>query len=135
MSTNTAVQRVFNFSAGPAVLPVPVLEQIQTDRDEAFRFIAANLEQLDLHDRAYTRVLSVRHTGPVSISLRSSIASYVAALTDPVAFAPQETSKHRSKRCGRGRGGITILINKSSIARPTRAWFDVSVALGSSRTR
>src|SRR5438552_11012107 len=27
----TAVQRVFNFAAGPAVLPLPVLEQIQRD--------------------------------------------------------------------------------------------------------
>ena len=27
----TTVHRVFNFSAGPAVLPVPVLEQIQRD--------------------------------------------------------------------------------------------------------
>ena len=31
MSTNAAVDRVFNFSAGPAVLPVPVLEQAQRD--------------------------------------------------------------------------------------------------------
>ncbi len=27
----TTVHRVFNFSAGPAVLPLPVLEQIQRD--------------------------------------------------------------------------------------------------------
>src|SRR5438067_4983891 len=27
----TAVQRVFNFAAGPAVLPLPVLEEIQRD--------------------------------------------------------------------------------------------------------
>jgi len=31
MSTQTAVERVFNFSAGPAVLPVPVLEEAQRD--------------------------------------------------------------------------------------------------------
>jgi len=31
MGTNTAVDRVFNFSAGPAVLPVPVLEEAQRD--------------------------------------------------------------------------------------------------------
>ncbi len=31
MNTNTAVDRVFNFSAGPAVLPVPVLEEAQRD--------------------------------------------------------------------------------------------------------
>lgn len=31
MSTNTAVDRVFNFAAGPAVLPVPVLEEAQRD--------------------------------------------------------------------------------------------------------
>ncbi len=30
MST-TATARVFNFSSGPAVMPVPVLEQIQRD--------------------------------------------------------------------------------------------------------
>ncbi|EAQ76943.1 3-phosphoserine/phosphohydroxythreonine transaminase [Blastopirellula marina] len=30
-SVSDAVQRVFNFSAGPAVLPLPVLEQIQRD--------------------------------------------------------------------------------------------------------
>src|SRR5262245_51781911 len=29
--TTTAVHRVFNFAAGPAVLPVPVLEQVQRD--------------------------------------------------------------------------------------------------------
>ncbi|MDA1053922.1 MAG: 3-phosphoserine/phosphohydroxythreonine transaminase [Planctomycetota bacterium] len=31
MRTNTAVDRVFNFSAGPAVLPVPVIEEAQRD--------------------------------------------------------------------------------------------------------
>ncbi len=31
MSAQTAVERVFNFSAGPAVLPLPVLEQAQRD--------------------------------------------------------------------------------------------------------
>ncbi|MBC8353752.1 MAG: 3-phosphoserine/phosphohydroxythreonine transaminase [Planctomycetes bacterium] len=31
MSTNAAVDRVFNFSAGPAALPVPVLEEAQRD--------------------------------------------------------------------------------------------------------
>jgi len=31
MSSTTAVSRVFNFSSGPAVMPVPVLEQIQRD--------------------------------------------------------------------------------------------------------
>ena len=31
MSTSTAVSRVFNFSAGPAVLPLPVLQQIQDE--------------------------------------------------------------------------------------------------------
>jgi phosphoserine aminotransferase len=31
MSAQTAVHRVFNFAAGPAVLPVPVLEEIQRD--------------------------------------------------------------------------------------------------------
>lgn len=31
MSTNTAIDRVYNFSAGPAVLPVPVLEEAQRD--------------------------------------------------------------------------------------------------------
>ena len=31
MSTQTAVSRVYNFSAGPAVLPVSVLQQIQED--------------------------------------------------------------------------------------------------------
>ena len=31
MSTKSAVERVYNFSAGPAVLPVPVLEQAQKE--------------------------------------------------------------------------------------------------------
>lgn len=31
MSTSTAVDRVYNFSAGPAVLPLPVLQQIQDE--------------------------------------------------------------------------------------------------------
>lgn len=31
MNTNTAVDRVFNFAPGPAVLPVPVLEEAQRD--------------------------------------------------------------------------------------------------------
>ena len=31
MTVGTAVDRVFNFSAGPAVLPVPVLEEAQRD--------------------------------------------------------------------------------------------------------
>ncbi len=31
MTSKTTVHRVFNFSAGPAVMPVPVLEEIQRD--------------------------------------------------------------------------------------------------------
>jgi phosphoserine aminotransferase len=31
MSTNISADRVFNFSAGPAVLPLPVLERVQSD--------------------------------------------------------------------------------------------------------
>lgn len=31
MTVNTVAERIFNFSAGPAVLPVPVLEQIQNE--------------------------------------------------------------------------------------------------------
>ena len=31
MATSTATDRVYNFSSGPAVMPVPVLEQIQRD--------------------------------------------------------------------------------------------------------
>jgi phosphoserine aminotransferase len=31
MATSTATQRIFNFSAGPAVLPLPVLEEAQRD--------------------------------------------------------------------------------------------------------
>ena len=31
MSTNVSADRVFNFSAGPAVLPLPVLEQVQSE--------------------------------------------------------------------------------------------------------
>ncbi|MCP5026641.1 MAG: hypothetical protein GY929_10190 [Actinomycetia bacterium] len=41
-------------------------EQIQSDRDEAFRFVFANLEQLGLDDKAYTRVLSVHPSVRVS---------------------------------------------------------------------
>lgn len=42
------------------------LEQIQTDRDEAFRFVFANHEAFDLDEDAYTRVLSVRPAVRVS---------------------------------------------------------------------
>ena len=31
MTTATATSRVFNFSAGPAVLPLPVLQQVQDE--------------------------------------------------------------------------------------------------------
>ena len=31
MATSTVTDRVYNFSSGPAVMPVPVLEQIQHD--------------------------------------------------------------------------------------------------------
>ncbi len=31
MDANAAVNRVYNFSAGPAVLPLPVLEQAQRE--------------------------------------------------------------------------------------------------------
>lgn len=31
MATKTAIDRVFNFSAGPAVMPMPVLEEVQRD--------------------------------------------------------------------------------------------------------
>jgi hypothetical protein len=41
-------------------------DQIKTDRDEAFRFVFANWEQLGLHEASYGRVLSVRPSVRVS---------------------------------------------------------------------
>ena len=49
MSTETAVQRVFNFSAGPAVLPLSVLEQI---RDEMVSLPGLGSSVLEISHRS-----------------------------------------------------------------------------------
>lgn len=54
---STAQQRVFNFSAGPAVLPVPVLEQI---RDEMLCYSDAGASVLEISHRSshFTSILN-----------------------------------------------------------------------------
>ena len=46
---STTPQRVYNFSAGPAVLPVPVLEQI---RDEMLSYDDAGASVLEISHRS-----------------------------------------------------------------------------------
>ena len=49
MATQVASERVYNFSAGPAVLPVPVLEQI---RDEMLCLPGAGASVMELSHRS-----------------------------------------------------------------------------------
>lgn len=53
MSTQTAVSRVFNFSAGPAVLPLSVLQQIQ---DEIVSLPGVGSSVLEISHRSKTFV-------------------------------------------------------------------------------
>ena len=58
-------------------------ESLQRDRDEVFRFIWDNREALELYDKAFSRVLSVRpclRIGPDGFALRETVAEYVQIL-------------------------------------------------------
>jgi len=55
-------------------------ESLQRDRDEVFRFIWENWDELGLYEQAYTRVLSVRpclRIGPDGFALRETVAEYM----------------------------------------------------------
>lgn len=61
-------------------------ESMRTDKDEVFRFLWENRKQLELRDKAYTQVLSVRpctRVGEDGFTLRETVAEYyqVARLT------------------------------------------------------
>jgi phosphoserine aminotransferase len=55
--TTTTVQRVFNFSAGPAVLPVPVLEEIQHDL-LALPGVGMSILEISHRSKAFEAVLA-----------------------------------------------------------------------------
>ena len=57
MSTSAAVSRVFNFSAGPAVLPLPVLEQIQ-DELLRCRALAAAFSEISHRSKDFDAILA-----------------------------------------------------------------------------
>jgi hypothetical protein len=61
-------------------------ESMRTERDEVFRFIWDNWDDLELRDAAYTKVISVRpcvRTGPDGFVVRETVAEYyqVARMT------------------------------------------------------
>lgn len=59
-------------------------ESMMRDPDEVFRFIWENREALDLHDHAYTKVISVRpcmRIGPDGFALRETVAEYIQMMT------------------------------------------------------
>jgi hypothetical protein len=59
-------------------------ESMLRDPDEVFRFIWENRKALDLDDRAYTKVISVRpclRIGPDGFTLRETVAEYIQMLT------------------------------------------------------
>ena len=63
--TATAVKRIFNFSAGPAILPVPVLEQASKDILTALR-TGTDMPKLNLMPflcGAFTIVVSIYMLG------------------------------------------------------------------------
>ena len=53
----TTVNRVFNFSAGPAVLPVPVLEQIQADM-VALPGVGMSILEVSHRSKAFEAILA-----------------------------------------------------------------------------
>ena len=57
MATNTAVDRVFNFSAGPAVLPLPVLERAQRDL-LSLPGVGASVLEISHRSAAFTKILA-----------------------------------------------------------------------------
>lgn len=59
-------------------------ESMMRDPDEVFRFIWENREAMDLHDQAYTKVISVRpclRIGPDGFALRETVAEYIQMMT------------------------------------------------------
>lgn len=59
-------------------------ESMMRDPDEVFRFIWENRTELDLDERAYTKVISVRpcmRIGPDGFTLRETVAEYIQMIT------------------------------------------------------
>ena len=79
-------------ASDPGIWPAPKgnisnerirFESLQRDRDEVFRFIWDNREALELYDKAFSRVLSVRpclRIGPDGFALRETVAEYMQIL-------------------------------------------------------
>jgi phosphoserine aminotransferase len=68
MSADTTTQRVFNFSAGPAALPLPVLETIQRD--------------LLALPGAGASILEISHRSPEYLAIQADTESRLRALLD-----------------------------------------------------
>jgi phosphoserine aminotransferase len=62
MSTNTAIERVFNFSAGPAVLPLPVLEEAQRDL-LALPGCGASILEISHRSKQFLEILATTEQG------------------------------------------------------------------------
>lgn len=56
MATNTQVERVYNFSAGPAVLPLPVLQKVQADL-LALPGVGSSILEISHRSPAFTEIL------------------------------------------------------------------------------
>jgi hypothetical protein len=59
-------------------------ESMMREPDEVFRFIWENRAELQLHEQAYTKVISVRpclRTGPDGFVLRETVAEYIQMIT------------------------------------------------------
>ena len=94
-------------------------DQIQTDRDEAFRFVFTNQEALDLDPKAYTRVLSVRPSSRVSPDDGFIVRETVIEVLQRLRLTRAELSRRlKVDRVGAGdeddilnlRGGTTLVL-------------------------
>jgi hypothetical protein len=82
-------------------------ESMMRDPDEVFRFVWENRKALELHEQAYTKVISVRpclRVGPDGFALRETVAEYIQMMTiqaqelqyfDPPIGKPEGLSKDR----------------------------------------
>ena len=62
MATDTTIDRVFNFSAGPAVLPLPVLQHAQQEL-LALPGIGSSILEISHRSKAFIEILESAKTG------------------------------------------------------------------------
>ena len=78
MSNAATVHRVFNFAAGPAVLPVPVLEEIQRDM-LALPGVGMSILEISHRSKTFERWLTSRMDMPTPGS--ASMSRWISSST------------------------------------------------------